>query len=348
VLLIEAAKSSVSGQTQYRPGSAAYVQALEDTLLQQKAKVFGLRMPPPLRPIAPAPPASEVQKAVRQELAAMSSVRRDPTWLKNHTKWMTEVLKQPNPMRVLGGDSAGDTEFLDCVAVMSNPQKSPSCLCSGTLIGKNVVLTAAHCVVDGCADRVFIGSNSNVLNSGVFIPIKTSIPHPQYDSLSGSHDLAVLILERDADGEVKALTSKSGKVVVPIRELATKTEIDGASYVEVVGFGVTTLLLQQSGIKTKVQLPIASVACTDSGSDKYGCNNGSELVAGGNGYDSCHGDSGGPAYVPVGTGYKLAGVTSRGTSNSVTDCGDGGIYTRVDAYTDWITQTVQAKGGRLR
>ena len=72
-----------------------------------------------------------------------------------------------------------------------------------------------------------------------------------------------------------------------------------------------------------------------------------EIVAGGNGYDSCKGDSGGPAYVSIGTSYKLAGVTSRSTENSGQACGDGGVYTRVDAYADWIVGTAKANGGIL-
>jgi secreted trypsin-like serine protease len=52
--------------------------------------------------------------------------------------------------------------------------------------------------------------------------------------------------------------------------------------------------------------------------------------------DSCKGDSGGPAYIDVDGEWQLAGATSRGTCKARRICGDGGIYTRVHAYVDWI------------
>lgn len=59
-------------------------------------------------------------------------------------------------------------------------------------------------------------------------------------------------------------------------------------------------------------------------------------------------DSGGPAYVLKDGEWLLAGATSRATSNSVLNCGDGGIYARVDQYQKWIVETAKANGGKLR
>jgi secreted trypsin-like serine protease len=76
--------------------------------------------------------------------------------------------------------------------------------------------------------------------------------------------------------------------------------------------------------------------------DFYGCAAGFELVAGQShlNHDTCHGDSGGPVfgYVAKGGGTfdeYLIGITSRGirSPDNTTDCGQGGIYTRVDGPT---------------
>jgi endonuclease G len=52
--------------------------------------------------------------------------------------------------------------------------------------------------------------------------------------------------------------------------------------------------------------------------------------------DTCTGDSGGPIYIRDGQDWLLAGATSRATKGSVNNCGDGGVYVRVDRYLDWI------------
>ena len=57
--------------------------------------------------------------------------------------------------------------------------------------------------------------------------------------------------------------------------------------------------------------------------------------------DTCSGDSGGPVYVEVdGTTY-LVGIVSRGVENSLTYCGEGGIYTLANFYEDWMVSKGQ-------
>jgi len=55
------------------------------------------------------------------------------------------------------------------------------------------------------------------------------------------------------------------------------------------------------------------------------------------GKDSCQGDSGGPLAIQAGNVWKIAGVVSFGGY-----CGDGGVYTRVSTYIDWIKSTINA------
>ena len=71
----------------------------------------------------------------------------------------------------------------------------------------------------------------------------------------------------------------------------------------------------------------------------YGCDKGLEIVAGRPllQRDSCTGDSGGPFYVEdKAKRWHLAGATSRATDSAQNNCGDGGIYVRIDRYLDWI------------
>jgi secreted trypsin-like serine protease len=132
---------------------------------------------------------------------------------------------------------------------------------------------------------------------------------------------------------------------VPARALAGTALVDNATDGRVVGFGNTDPLGSAGyGIKRQVDVPIASPSCDgtfegEPDSTAYGCHVGLELVAGKPllAKDACTGDSGGPFYIEGAPGaWVLAAATSRATNSGPDDCGDGGIYVRVDRYRPWI------------
>jgi V8-like Glu-specific endopeptidase len=75
---------------------------------------------------------------------APDSIFRDPVFLQNAKKLISERT------RIVGGVPTAD--FPDCVAVGTET----GWCCTGTLVARNVVVTAGHCVVGGCASRVFV------------------------------------------------------------------------------------------------------------------------------------------------------------------------------------------------
>lgn len=244
----------------------------------------------------------------------------DPRFLKNARELARRTL---GGVRVIGGTTVPAGQFLDCVAVGSDSSWD----CTGTLVSANVVVTAGHC--NEVATRVFFGGN--VKKSGKVVRVKKRVRHPKYHK--GKHnDLMVLLLEKPVDS------------VAP-RKIAPKALIDKMTDGRVVGFGNTDPAGYFGyGIKRQVDLPVASPRCAgqvDGRDDavSYGCDVGLEIVAGRPllARDSCNGDSGGPFYVLDKQGnWLLAGATSRATDSAVNNCGDGGIYARLDAYRAWI------------
>ena len=269
------------------------------------------------------PSSTTVDESTRTVLASelpdVNSIYRDPTYVKNARKYIQSV-----PQRIVGGEPVygGDTTdaFEDCVAVGAAGQYC----CSGTLIAKNVVVTAGHCS-PSCVARIFVGNNSDNAAAGKSYEVASVHQHPAYNR--GQHnDLTVLILKEDVTD-------------VRPRAIATKEAIENAFFVRAVGFGNTdTNGTFGYGIKRMVDLPVATIDCGSSMGSRYGCDSGLEFVAGGLflNKDTCRGDSGGPMYVDVGGTWYLAGATSRATDESVRTCGDGGIYVRLDRYVDWI------------
>jgi MYXO-CTERM domain-containing protein len=211
--------------------------------------------------------------------------------------------------------------------------------CSGTLITRNLVLTAHHCVArldsdDGqsveCGETRFgqttpareliISVEANVGQEGInpFQVAQVWLPPGTNTEVCGN-DIAMLLL------------SGSGvppTLVTPI-EPRLANEIGADDEFSAIGYGLQDPD-DQYGETAGQRMAVsgASVFCT-------GSSCGSELVAHGEWIaDSpvCSGDSGGPALDQNG---RVAGVTSRGDP----DC-TVGIYTSTYAWRDFITDSV--------
>lgn len=256
---------------------------------------------------------SAVPKVLRGVVPlASQTFYTDPDFVAN----AAQLIEDTN--RIVGG--VPTNEFPDCVAVGS----AGGWCCTGTLVARNVVVTAGHCR-GGCSSRIFIGKN--VALPGEIVNVASAVRHPAYGQGGKHNDLAVLILARD-------VTS------VNPRRIATSAMVNNVTSVRVVGYGNTDPESTTGyGIRRMVDVPVASASCsTVQAQTKYGCDAGLELVAGKPllNKDSCNGDSGGPIYIKSGATWYVAGATSRATNNSTRPCGDGGIYVRLDKYATWI------------
>ena len=228
---------------------------------------------------------------------------------------------------IVGGHPATAGDWPAVAAVWFGGQPG----CTGVLVAPDVVLTAAHC--GGVATAVTL-DHVDWAETGPRLGIIDVIPYPEW---WGTYDVAVLILESDTD------------VAPSLVATADSAPADGDA-VTLVGWGATDpagevfpdMLMQVD----------ATVWDADCSGDEWGCHApvqpGGELVVGGDvvgdfGVDSCSGDSGGPLYAWTSDGPVVAGLVSRGIDGSSTDCGEGGIYVRVDAIADWV----EAETGRV-
>ena len=218
---------------------------------------------------------------------------------------------------IVGGEET--KEFPDCCAVGS----AAGYFCTGTLIAPTVVVTARHCTN---VARVFLkGWDIRNPQDGETINVSKQFSHPNYD-------IRVLLLEKASS--------------VKPRHVARGPEVGNPVQVLLVGFGtIDTDGRIGYGLKRMVRVSLVSLGCvSEADVTKYGCKQGKEIIAGHRGLlkDSCHGDSGGPLYIKNSAGgYDLLGATSRGIGGTENNCGDGGIYVRVDQFLDWIKQQTQ-------
>ena len=217
---------------------------------------------------------------------------------------LTCGMEEPNSSLQIYGGKPVRSGWQSAVGITDNK----GLFCSGTVVHPKLVITAAHCVKGSRGMRVYVGNGRDGGKVQGQYRVKSARISPKYKGKD--NDIAYLLM---------ANTIKISKSDIP-KILFKKSEINKiirkGNKVVLVGFGEREN--KRSGSKYMVSAPIKKV-------------NQNEVSIGGNGKDSCYGDSGGPAYGYIGKSLRVFGVVSRGGK-----CGRGGIWGRMDANACWI------------
>jgi uncharacterized protein (TIGR03382 family) len=252
------------------------------------------------------------------------------------------------PQPIIGGAPSTDLDYpaTGALLVTVPAANAGQMVCTGTLIAPDVVLTAAHCVIDPFGGLVpleyFFTFSLDVSSFGMGSieppPLSTKVlklvAHPEFDlaALSGQtpprglgdyKDIGLVFLESPVLDREPAIVS----------ELDDQSAVIFGASVDITGYGVRANGGMEAGVKYLATSLINEVADA-------------EMQIGDVAPvpQKCHGDSGGPTYLAIDDGVeprlRIIGVTSRAYDES--DCARGGVDTRIATHLDWIEESMIA------
>mmetsp|Transcript_41933 Transcript_41933/g.47654 ORF Transcript_41933/g.47654 Transcript_41933/m.47654 type:complete len:704 (-) Transcript_41933:39-2150(-) len=207
--------------------------------------------------------------------------------------------------------------------------------CGASLIEKDILLTAAHCI--GVAtNQVYIGQSRKfgTAGTGVRRTIIQRVPHPNYNDRTVNYDYMLLKLNSPVNTTEYPPIQLNNNGAVPMNE----------QILTVIGFGAQN----QGSTATPSRLQEVDVNYISTNT----CNNPSSYsgqvqgetmfcagIEGEGGRDACQGDSGGPIFYEKEDGiFEQVGIVSWGRG-----CAQRrypGIYSRISGVIDWIQTEV--------
>ncbi|XP_015775278.1 PREDICTED: coagulation factor VII-like isoform X3 [Acropora digitifera] len=251
------------------------------------------------------------------------------------------VCGRPKRSRIVGGEVASNRDWPWQVGLQS--ESDNFIFCGGSLISREWVVTAAHCITRNipnrqrCARpspglRVILGEFDvqNIEGHEVQIAISEVCMHESYHKVTYDNDIALLRLSTPLSGFNETMS--------PVCLPSSSSSFPVGKVCSVTGWGKTS----QDDFRVSNKLRVAHVPIIDHAKckEQYGSKGyvvTDHMICAGYSegkIDSCKGDSGGPFVCKQNGRYFLVGATSWGVGCA--QAGNPGVYTDIKDYLPWI------------
>ncbi|KAJ3090167.1 Chymotrypsin-like elastase member 1 [Quaeritorhiza haematococci] len=260
-----------------------------------------------------------------------------------------------NPEAIVGGENVASADTYPWLVSLRGKQGfwvfgSTSHFCGASLIAKNLILTAAHCVdafssfgeVTASAHR-YDQQATTAAEKGIDFTVKQRFLNPNWKrNVANGGDIALLVVEPKSPAD--------NSTTIPYLEVGKTTAKPAAKdVVTIAGWGL--LKDRRDGGKParflqEVDVPVLSIPDCQSyykeGGDEVTKAINEKLICVGEppAKSACQGDSGGPLFGIENGKPVLYGVTSFGGKCGATPT----LYTRIASYSDWLTPLVEKYG----
>uniref|UniRef100_A0A2K6GB89 Peptidase S1 domain-containing protein n=2 Tax=Propithecus coquereli TaxID=379532 RepID=A0A2K6GB89_PROCO len=240
--------------------------------------------------------------------------------------------------RVVNGEDADPESWPWQISLQYKSNGAFSHTCGGTLIAKDWVMTAGHCISTDKTYQVVLGDYDLSVNEGteqvISINRKDLFVHPRWNSncVACGNDIALIKLSSSA----KLGDAVQVAVLPPAGDILPNDE---PCYIT--GWGRLSTSGELPCNLQQALLPVVDYEhCSNS--SWWGSTVKTTMVcAGGDTSSGCFGDSGGPLNCPAtGNTWEVHGVTSFVSSLGCNTLKKPTVFTRVSAFIHWIWMTI--------